>query len=456
MYQGYVLPEKTKADDYENVCQDYEHMLVAVMRALADRFDTDYPFVNTKLSLLTGKDFDANDQIRGRNAVYGWIQGRGLEALAGPCAWLKEKGLDDGLVLHLSDMIRLVLDRVCHMWRQNGERLWFFMLPDGRPFVLGDGGKPVPFVLTSEMPYGFSDLFASKGMYAAACYLEDEDAKEDALRYIEAVDDAIWAGRFENDQVTLDPQNPVTPLPGRIMHGPFMIQIGTAAMLVLQGEARGVAMGLRLIRHELDHYVNLDGRVSHLGDGDMWEAIGEDGLPYLETNGAILSDPGHALEFVGLALKFLEAAKALGLLNEKQHEGLAYFEVVMPGILKRNFENGFLGKGINKAFDLVSRKPMNTDLPWWNLPETMRAAVFCKKIATEERDLLVCDDVFRKCHNAFVQNFVRPDLMAYQTITEFGDPVDVIPATADADPGYHTGLSMIDVLDTLDSLYFNP
>jgi len=25
--------------------------------------------------------------------------------------------------------------------------------------------------------------------------------------------------------------------------------------------------------------------------------------------------------------------------------------------------------------------------------------------------------------------------------------IDVIPATADADPGYHTGLSLIDVLD---------
>ena len=458
MYQGYVLPDKARADDYVTVHQDYACMLVTVMQALVDRFDDQYPFVNTKLSLLTGQDFDVGDFVRGRNAVYGWIQGRGLEALAGHCAWLQKQDLEDALVLRLSDMMCLVLDRVCHMWRQNNERLWFFMQPDGQPFILGDEGKPISFSLTADVPYGFSDLFTSKGMYAAACYLGDEDIRQEALRYIEAVDEAIWTGNFENDQVTLDPKNPVTPSPGKVMHGPFMIQIGTAAMLVLQGEVEGIDMGLRLIRHELDCYVNLDGRVSGFENGDMWEAVGKDGLPYLDENGAALSDPGHALEFVGLALKFTAAAKDSGLLDEKQQQDVAYFERVMSVILKQNFENGFLGKGINKAFDLVSRKPMNTDLPWWNLPETMRAAAFCRQIVSTDDDAQMCDDVFRLCHNVFVQHFVRPDLclMAYQTITEFGDPIDVIPATADADPGYHTGLSIIDVLDVLKTAYFKP
>jgi len=306
-------------------------------------------------------------------------------------------------------------------------------------------------VLTKQIPYGFSDLFASKGMYAAACYLKDDAIKQEALKYILAVDNAIWSGQFANDQATLDPQNPVMPLPGRFMQGPFMIQMGTAAMLVLQKDVRGIAMGLRLIHHELDYYVNLDGRVLGFEDGDMWEAIGTDGLPYREKNQTVLSDPGHALEFVGLVLKFTMAAKASGFLDDQQHKEIADFERVMVLVLRQNFKNGFLGKGIGKALDLVDRKPMNTDLPWWNLPETMRAAVYCKKISETDDDAFMCDDVFRKCHNAFVQHFVRPDLhlMAYQTITKEGIPVDVIPATADADPGYHTGLSIIDVLDTL-------
>lgn len=450
MYQRFILPEQSGQDDYRSVVNDYEYMLICVMRALKDRFDTSYPFVNTKLSLLTGKDFSVRDPIRGREAVYGWIQGRGLEALAGHCAWVREKG-DDALAGQLSDMMQWVLNRMRLMWQQNGERLWFFMLPNGQPFLVGEDGKPRPFELTAERPYGFSDLFASKGMYAAASYLDDRKAQQEALRYIERVDEAIWAGQFENDQVTLDPKNPVMPVSGRKMHGPFMIQIGTAAMLVLQSDVRGIDMGLRLIHHELDHYVNLDGRVPGFKTGDMWEAVGVDGLPYVERDGAVLSDPGHALEFVGLALKFIEAAKLSGFLSAEQLREVQVFEGVMFVILKQNFDNGFLGKGIVKAFDLVGRKPMNTDLPWWNLPETMRAAAFCKKVVTQPRDVLVCDDVFRQCHNAFTTYFVRPDLhlMAYQTITESGDPIDVIPATSDADPGYHTGLSIIDVLRLL-------
>ena len=64
----------------------------------------------------------------------------------------------------------------------------------------------------------------------------------------------------------------------------------------------------------------------------------------------------------------------------------------------------------------------------------------------------MCLRVLRDCHNAFAGHFVRPELhlMAYQTRSESGEPIHVIPATADADPGYHTGLSIIDMLDILE------
>ena len=42
--------------------------------------------------------------------------------------------------------------------------------------------------------------------------------------------------------------------------------------------------------------------------------------------------------------------------------------------------------------------------------------------------------------------------MAYQTVALDGNPVDIIPATPDADPGYHTGLSLIDMLDCVAKL----
>ena len=124
----------------------------------------------------------------------------------------------------------------------------------------------------------------------------------------------------------------------------------------------------------------------------------------------------------------------------------------MPRILAHNFKNGFQPGpgGICKAFDLRSRKPLNTDMPWWSLPETMRAAAFCWNIAQTEEDRADSLSILRDCHNAFTQHFVRPDLhlMAYQTRNEKGEVIPVIPATADADPGYHTGLSIIDMLES--------
>jgi hypothetical protein len=107
--------------------------------------------------------------------------------------------------------------------------------------------------------------------------------------------------------------------------------------------------------------------------------------------------------------------------------------------------NSRLPGGICKAFDLISRRPLNTDMPWWSLPETMRAAARCWRVCGAP----ACLRTLAACHNAFTRHYIRPDrrLMAVQTRNERGEAIPVIPATADADPGYHTGLSIIDLLD---------
>ena len=43
-------------------------------------------------------------------------------------------------------------------------------------------------------------------------------------------------------------------------------------------------------------------------------------------------------------------------------------------------------------------------------------------------------------------------MMAYQTRDALGKVIKVIPATPDADPGYHTGLSIIDFITILKRL----
>jgi hypothetical protein len=310
-------------------------------------------------------------------------------------------------------------------------------------------------MVDDDTPYGFSDIFGCKGLMAAARYLEDEAGFAQAMTYCQDIGDAIHARAFVNDQVSLDPKNPVEPTPGKHGHGPYMIQIGTAALLAELGDAGSVEMGLRLIRHEFQYHVNVDGRHSDLCPFDFWENVDEEGRPYRDGE-TIMSDPGHALECVGLILKFTSSVKAQRLASSEQEKEIAEIEGVMPRILERNFENGFRPGpgGIVKGFDLVSRETLNSDMPWWPLPETMRSGALCYRVCGSDEDRTMCLGVLRDCHNAFVEHVVRPDLhlMAYQTRDERGQPVPVIPASADADPGYHTGLSIIDMLGVIEGL----
>ena len=449
-FRGVLLPEEPTLEQVREILPDYTEMLLRVMTALADRADRhpDYPFVDTKLDLITGEDFPEQDPIRGRDTIYGWIQGRALEALAGHCIWIHRQDLGADLLARLQTLMRKTLFQLRQMRRRNNGRLSFFMTPEGTPFRLDADGQKEFYKLDPEI-CGTSDLFCAKGMLAAARVLGDLEATDEARAYCYQVDDAIWQDRYASDQQPLDPKNPVTPVPGRHPHGQFMIQIGTAAMMAaMEANRDSIPMGLRLIRHELRHHANLENRLPELEEFDFWEAIDDEGRPYRDGE-SIVCDPGHALEFVGLALKFTALIRHMDLASDQQLAEIATIEAALPPLLLHIFDLGFQPGpgGIIKAYDLVQRRPLNTDMPWWNLPETMRAAILCWRISGNPASLRVLS----ACHNAFVRHFLRPDLhlMAVQTRNGQGEVIPVIPATADADPGYHTGLSIIDVLDAL-------
>ena len=62
-----------------------------------------------------------------------------------------------------------------------------------------------------------------------------------------------------------------------------------------------------------------------------------------------------------------------------------------------------------------------------------------------------CLGILGKSHNAFVTHYVRPQtyLMAVKVRDARGEVLDVVPAYPDADPGYHTALSLMDALDSI-------
>jgi len=89
-------------------------------------------------------------------------------------------------------------------------------------------------------------------------------------------------------------------------------------------------------------------------------------------------------------------------------------------------------------------------MPWWSLPESIRAAAEIFEFSGNVAAL----DILSECANCFFDNYLNQAVhsMAYQTRNAEGKVVEVIPATPDADPGYHTGLSLIDAIKIMDTL----
>lgn len=443
---------------------DWETMLATILRAIADRHarHPDYPFIDTKLHLLTGQDFpelpDQERDFKGRTAVYGWIQGRGLEALVGHVRWLPRcRALPEAERAELAGRIHELIVSVARQLEvlraKNFGHLSFLLTPEGRAFDMDESGRRRYFSL-ERSGATMSDLFYVKGMLAAAHYLNDATTIEAARGYFRSIVAGIEAGTFRSDGVTFDPKNKVTPVPGRFGHGSRMIALGACALFAgLLGEDEWFDAGARFIRHILDRYV-ITRPTAGFELYDMYEFTGADAQPWLD-GGRIVSDPGHATEFVGLAARFLLLLDRHPRKSAEQARLLDDCRAILQRVLDRNFRNGFNARvgGICKTFDLRARQPINSDMPWWNLPETMRAAAFIPLLAPGA-DRARMFEIIQGCSNGFMRTFVneRVHLMAYQTVNAEGTPVDVIPATADADPGYHTGLSIIDYLDSLNAL----
>ncbi len=459
-YRGVLLPDDPAQWDREALRTDHAAIARATMEMLVERFEQEpeYGWLDLKVDAATGLEFDRDDPIRGRNAVYAWIQGRGLEAIAGHGAWLASLGDADSeaLATRLRYVAETVLARLRLVRRQNGGHLFFFLAPGGRPFRINIRGQREPVTLDADSPHNFSDMFGSKGMLAAAAWLGDSEARTEAEAYLESVARAVLAGRFVTDQQPLDPRNPVAPVAGRLLLGPPMILIGGMAMWVeAGGGTRAARLGLDLVRRVLDRHVETREVHRIIEHHDIWEFSTPDGRPWREA-GRIPSDPGHALEFVGLTARLVRAIRAGGVASAATPGELERIEAMLAPMLLRNFRNGFRPGpgGIVKLFDLVNRRDMNDEMPWWSLPETMRAALACAAGTADPEVRADCLDVFRLCHNTFVEHYVQPGpgLLAVQTRTADGQVSQSIPATADADPGYHTGLSLLDGMRILEEV----
>jgi hypothetical protein len=432
----------------------YNEILTNVMEFIVLRSEQypDYGWVDTKRSLITGLDYLDDDLFKGKNTVYGWIQGRALEALALHGQWFEENSIRPDLVAGIRRLLAKVLAHLEYSREINGGHCFFFMDKDGRAFRT-DKQKNIEYLFPGSIEtYNFSDLFCSKGMYAAAKYLGLSASINDARQYCLEVNDALWRGNFASDQFSFR---------GKIASsrcilnsiGPYMLLLDTADMLLEHDCVNAAKMAVRLIEKVMDNHINISGKWGFGRLYDCIENVDTDGKPSI-INGEAESDPGHTIEFAGLAMKFIYDSRRYRV-ERSQRQQLDHYQDILIEILKANFENGYVKGvgGICKGFDLVSRTVIDSDMPWWSMPETMRAALYAADNRVDdpaEKDILL--DIYYKCHQGFADNYLRPELdyMSVQTIDHDGLVAETIPATPDADPGYHTGICLIDCLRLLD------
>lgn len=423
--------------DFETVRQRLLGSTVGALSALLTRQTSGYPYLDTKFNIASGRSFPAHDPIRSRETIYSWIQGRGLEALCAHGKWLRRlssipQDRRGSLLSSIDKIIPPLVSELEKVRRAHGGRL---------PFAFHQSGIREKLETNAT---SMSDLFYSKGLVAAGAYFGNDEWIAIAEELFGQVSDDIRKEHFQLGQVAFDPKNRVEPVPGRRTHAGRMIGIGAATVFLRStGRESYHELGKEFIAHVLKHhsFSPAEGREDRGGfqEGDFWEFTDLRGQPWTTESGEVFSDPGHATEFVGLAFSHLEEC---GLRDAVLEERLA-------GILLQNFQNGYTGRGIVKAFDLRARKAINTDMPWWSLPETMRAAALaasrCEHWQGEEQGFV---EIFRTCETTFSRNYLAKGThdFAVQTLDQNGGVSSAIPAIPDADPCYHTGLCLMECL----------
>ena len=141
-YATVTLPDAPTASDLRRLIEPYQAMIVAQFRAILDRTERSeyYPWIDTKINLITGEDLPPAHPLLGRDLVSGWVQGRGLESVAKFAAWLAPFAGDGEVDRLIARARRLAADLLAQLRQArtvNGGHLYFFMTPAGQAFDLG-------------------------------------------------------------------------------------------------------------------------------------------------------------------------------------------------------------------------------------------------------------------------------------------------------------------------------
>lgn len=372
-------------------------------------------FLNTKVNSITLRDYGSQDGWRGPDYTYGWIQGRGLEALVTHAAFFEKE--NPVLAGRLDAAARTLYSVLAPLYDRYGAA--FFCYDTSMTPVRRDAaGKPVPQIVGSPY-FTYSDAFVLKGLVAATTRFE-LSRRDHYLARLSAVVEGIGSGLFIGDEQL--PLNAESAAEQEAEFGPRMILMGAAGMLTQLGLHDAARFGDRFIAHVLErHWDN---------GGDTPSFLVRD------IEGGDRCNVGHAIELAGFAYEYLPDTAPSNTL-----------EAIRLAMIS-SFRAAITEPGLCLHVSASSGQHVSPYFPWWSLPETVRAASLCYLRRPDEAVL----DVWKAAHDAFFRNYWRAGHgLAYQTRDRSG-PVDFVPATPDLDPGYHTGLSLLAAIHACDRL----
>ena len=415
----------------------HDTAIVSGVRLLLERHrrQPDWPYVDTKFNPNTGKDLGEASY----HTVFAWFLGRGSEALQGHVSRLEQfeelkpqerreaQEVFTQLVVNMTDAIIKTADL-------NSGRCPFRVNRD--LLATDEHGTRIE---ADERISSAGDSFCGKGLVAAGTDTHVQRGMNMLMRTVEN----IRANRYGVDQFKDQPKD--------ISQGSRMLTLGAAALLYRRSSnpqlrAMMLEVAAEFLAYVLDkHYDSKTTVFSEYVDAQTGQR-----KSYL--------DPGHATEFVGLGLSAaacLEMDKAT--LTPQRRLLLDRIYRDMPPLLLTAARLGWNSKypGLFKAVDTQTGQVLNDDMPWWNLPETMRAAAWCAKVTSDAKTREECLDLLGRCHNAYFSQYPNPRnmLFPFQTISgTTGQVVDKVPAVPEGDPLYHTNLALLEMLEVLETL----
>jgi hypothetical protein len=415
------------SDDYRRFIMDT--VFEPGVRLIVRRSDVrpEYPYVDTKFNPNTGKEFPEEKY----GILYTWVLGRGNEALVPHLPVLDSlDGLTDAEKHKARSAFRKMIGNMTSaivemMDRNDG----------GCPFITDTSFRPTDAdgnrVEAAANARTFGHIFCAKGIIA-----EGSDGM--VARGYEMMKELVRfarENRIGGDRGPLDTE--------KISHGGRMIMLGTLGLMARKGTEPGMRQqaldaAKEFIEYILDHHY------------DPETAVFSEFTDPTATQKLDLLDPGHANELVGLGLLCLELMGPDSPIAER-------CATELPRLLVKSTELGWNKEydGMHKLVNTKTGEVLDDDLPWWNLPETMRAGIRAYEAARDEKVRKQCLETVRICHNAYFSKYLNPGLMLfpYQTRSgATGEVIDKPPAIPEGDPLYHVNLTLLDYLNVLERL----